>query len=174
MHLNFGGKFLKNKVRLKVRKIRYITINNGKFSDSSKVKFNFKIVYQLLAYCVYYTFFRKFAYEICLYADEPGAPGTPEATDWDKDHVDLRWTPPASDGGSPITGYVIEKREKGSTRWTKAGESKGPDCKGTAENLEEGMTYEFRVRAVNAAGPGEPSQASKPVTAKPRKCKYIC
>ncbi|PSN48991.1 hypothetical protein C0J52_03867 [Blattella germanica] len=88
--------------------------------------------------------------------DEPGAPGTPEATDWDKDHVDLRWTPPANDGGSPITGYVIEKREKGSTRWTKAGESKGPDCKGRAENLEEGVTYEFRVRAVNAAGPVAP------------------
>ena len=85
--------------------------------------------------------------------------------------MDLRWTPPASDGGSPVTGYVIEKREKGSTRWTKAGESKGPDCKGTAENLEEGVTYEFRVRAVNVAGPGEPNQASKPITAKPRKRK---
>jgi hypothetical protein len=107
-----------------------------------------------------------------LISDEPDAPGTPEATDWDKDHVDLRWTPPVKDGGSPITGYVIEKREKGSPRWTKAGESKGPDCKGRAENLEEGVTYEFRVRAVNAAGPGQPSEASKPITAKPRKCKY--
>jgi hypothetical protein len=109
---------------------------------------------------------------LCLISDEPGAPGTPEATDWDKDHVDLRWTPPVKDGGSPITGYVIEKREKGSPRWTKAGETKGPDCKGRAENLEEGVTYEFRVRAVNAAGPGEPSEASKPITAKPRKCTY--
>ncbi|GLH11531.1 Titin, partial [Gryllus bimaculatus] len=101
--------------------------------------------------------------------DEPDAPGTPEPTDWDKDHVDLRWTPPAKDGGSPITGYIIEKKEKGSPRWTKAGEVKGNECKGTAENLEEGVQYEFRVRAVNAAGPGAPSQASKPVTAKPRK-----
>jgi hypothetical protein len=109
---------------------------------------------------------------LCLISDEPDAPGTPEATDWDKDHVDLRWTPPVKDGGSPITGYVIEKREKGSPRWTKAGETKGPDCKGRAENLEEGVTYEFRVRAVNAAGPGQPSEASKPITAKPRKCKY--
>lgn len=109
---------------------------------------------------------------ICLISDEPDAPGTPEATDWDKDHVDLRWTPPTKDGGSPITGYVIEKREKGSPRWTKAGETKGPDCKGRAENLEEGVTYEFRVRAVNAAGPGQPSEASKPITAKPRKCMY--
>jgi hypothetical protein len=26
--------------------------------------------------------------------DEPGKPGNVKATDWDKDHVDLKWTPP--------------------------------------------------------------------------------
>lgn len=103
--------------------------------------------------------------------DEPGAPGTPEVVDWDKDHVDLRWTPPTNDGGSPITGYVIEKREKGSPKWTKAGETGPFETKGTADNLDEGVEYEFRVRAINAAGPGEPSQASKSVITKPRKCK---
>ena len=105
-------------------------------------------------------------------ADEPGAPGRPEATDWDKDHVDLRWTPPLKDGGSPITGYVIEKREKGSPRWVKAGETGPDECKGRAENLDEGAEYEFRVRAINAAGPGEPSDASKSIVAKSRKGKF--
>lgn len=103
--------------------------------------------------------------------DEPGAPGTPEVTDWDKDHVDLKWTPPVKDGGSPITGYVIEKREKGSPKWTKAGEVGPNETKATANNLDEGVEYEFRVRAVNAAGPGAPSEASKSVITKPRKCK---
>lgn len=103
------------------------------------------------------------------FLDEPGKPGTPDVTDWDKDHVDLRWTPPANDGGSPITGYVIEKREKGSPRWTKAGEVGPDETKGTADNLDEGVEYEFRVRAVNAAGPGEPSDASKSVVTKPRR-----
>lgn len=106
--------------------------------------------------------------------DEPDAPGRPEAVDWDKDHVDLQWTPPVSDGGSPITGYIIEKREKGQTKWTKAAEVPATaGCKGTAPNLDEGVEYEFRVRAVNAAGPGNPSEASKPVTTKPRKCKFF-
>ena len=26
--------------------------------------------------------------------DEPGKPGRPDIVDWDKDHVDLAWTPP--------------------------------------------------------------------------------
>ena len=43
-----------------------------------------------------------------LFADEPGKPGNVELTDWDKDHADLKWTKPESDGGAPITGYVIE------------------------------------------------------------------
>ena len=30
--------------------------------------------------------------------DEPGKPGRPAATDWDKDFVDLEWQAPQSDG----------------------------------------------------------------------------
>lgn len=65
----------------------------------------------------------------------------------------------------------MEKREKGSPRWTKAAEVGPNDTKATADNLDEGVEYEFRVKAVNAAGPGEPSDASKSVITKPRKCK---
>ncbi|KAL0267677.1 UNVERIFIED_CONTAM: hypothetical protein PYX00_009872 [Menopon gallinae] len=101
--------------------------------------------------------------------DAPEAPDTPEIVDWDKNFVDLKWNPPFKDGGSPITGYIIEKKEVGTTKWTKAGEVKGPETKGRAEDLEEGVTYQFRVRAVNAAGPGEPSGETKQVTCKPRK-----
>lgn len=42
--------------------------------------------------------------------DTADKPGTPEVVDWDKDHADIKWTPPADDGGAPITGYLIEKR----------------------------------------------------------------
>lgn len=40
--------------------------------------------------------------------DEPSKPKAVELTDWDKDHADLKWQKPDSDGGAPITGYVIE------------------------------------------------------------------
>lgn len=109
--------------------------------------------------------------------DEPGKPGTPEATDWDKDHVDLVWRPPLNDGGSPVTAYIVEKREKGTDKWIKGAEvsapSFGEECKATVPNLNENCEYEFRIKAVNAAGPGEPSDASKTVITKPRKCKFF-
>ncbi|CAG2106083.1 unnamed protein product, partial [Medioppia subpectinata] len=101
--------------------------------------------------------------------DEPSKPGRPEPTDWDKDHVDLQWTPPESDGGAPIEGYVIEKRKKGTHKWQKAKTLHTPDTKATVPDLEEGEEYEFRVIAVNKAGPSEPSEASRPVIAKPRR-----
>ena len=52
-------------------------------------------------------------------ADEPDAPKNLKATDWDKDHVDLKWELPVNDGGSPITGYLVEKKDKYGN-WEKA------------------------------------------------------
>lgn len=52
-----------------------------------------------------------------LLIEIPGKPGVPKITDWDVDRVDLTWTEPKHDGGAPITGYIIEKKEKLSTVW---------------------------------------------------------
>ena len=49
---------------------------------------------------------------IAFVADEPGKPGTPEITDYDRDFVDLKWKPPESDGGSPIKEYIVQRRDK--------------------------------------------------------------
>lgn len=45
----------------------------------------------------------------------------------------------------------------------------GDQCKGTVPHLDENTEYEFRVRAINEAGPSEPSKPSKMVMTKPRK-----
>lgn len=53
-----------------------------------------------------------------MYAAEPGNPGEPVCEGTTKDSVELSWEPPSNNGGRPITGYVVEKREVGSGIWT--------------------------------------------------------
>lgn len=91
-----------------------------------------------------------------------------EVVDWDKDHADLKWTRPENDGGAPITGYIIEFKEKFGKDWEKGKEITGDITQATIDGLKEGTQYEFRIRAVNKAGPGEPSDATKPIIAKCR------
>lgn len=100
--------------------------------------------------------------------DEPGAPTDVNAVDWDKDHVDLEWKAPENDGGAPIDHYIVEKKDKYGD-WVPCATVSGNQTKATAANLTPGETYQFRVKAVNKAGPGKPSDPTGPVTAKPRK-----
>lgn len=51
--------------------------------------------------------------------DAPGKPSVPKIEDWDVDRVDLVWDAPKNNGGAPITGYVIEKKDKFGT-WQEA------------------------------------------------------
>lgn len=54
-----------------------------------------------------------------MFSDPSDPPGTPEVIDYDKNHAELAWTPPKNDGGAPITGYVIEARDKDTNKWRK-------------------------------------------------------
>ena len=82
--------------------------------------------------------------------------------DFDTDWAKLEWDKPEFDGGSTISGYIIEKRDKQFQKWEVCARSEGetPICKVTG--LIEGSIYEFRVRAVNKAGESEPSDPSFP------------
>lgn len=93
----------------------------------------------------------------------PSAPQNPKVVKVGKSYVDLTWEPPTNDGGSRITGYIVEKREIGSPLWTKANEYNVTTTNYTALNLIERSDYEFRIYAVNAAGKSEPSTCTTPV-----------
>ena len=105
--------------------------------------------------------------------DVPAPPGLPDIVDWSENMVKLKWEAPLRDGGAPITGYIVEMVDKNGGSFVKCAEVKGNVCQAEVKNLEEGNRYEFRVRAVNKAGPGEPSDSTKPHVAKARFRQYI-
>ena len=95
--------------------------------------------------------------------DRPSKPGAPEITDYDNTFCDIKWTPSESDGGSPITHYIVQTK-------TNDGDWKFEDNLQTPKGDEKlemkviGLTendkIQFRTIAVNKAGESEPSDPS--------------
>ena len=50
---------------------------------------------------------------------KPSKPGTPTVKDSDKDFIQIKWDPPRTDGGSPITGYDVERKDPKTGKWQK-------------------------------------------------------
>ena len=76
--------------------------------------------------------------------------------------VDLSWAAPENQGGAAVSSYEVQSRLDDG-EWKDAGSTR--ELSLTASNLDNGSEYEFRVRAVNAAGAGAWSTVS---TATPR------
>lgn len=79
--------------------------------------------------------------------------------------ADLKWTEPESDGGSPITNYVVEKRDVRRKAWQTV-DTTVKDCKYTVAPLNEGSLYVFRVAAENAVGQSDFCELEDSVLAK--------
>uniref|UniRef100_A0A672I9B6 Titin n=1 Tax=Salarias fasciatus TaxID=181472 RepID=A0A672I9B6_SALFA len=90
----------------------------------------------------------------------PTAPASVDVTTITGDSMTLTWCKPASDGGSPITGYVIERREKTGMRWVRVNRDLILECTAIVTKLRKGYEYDFRVYAENAAGAGPVSEPS--------------
>ena len=74
--------------------------------------------------------------------------------------ADLEWKPSEKDGGTPITGYLVEYRTSSRTTWSKSSYMDATTTKYTASNLTEGSEYYFRVIAINAEGNSRPLTSS--------------
>jgi titin len=77
--------------------------------------------------------------------------------------VTLRWLAPASDGGAPVTDYVIQRAVSGGS-WVTIDDGVRATTGVTVVRLRNGTRYDFRVFAKNAAGTGP---ASRTISATP-------
>ncbi len=71
----------------------------------------------------------------------------------------VTWTPPAFDGYSPISSYVVVASPGGASATVDGGTTSA-----VVGGLANGTAYTFAVRAANAVGSSDPSAPSNPVT----------
>uniref|UniRef100_A0AAV2MA98 Titin n=1 Tax=Knipowitschia caucasica TaxID=637954 RepID=A0AAV2MA98_KNICA len=99
----------------------------------------------------------------------PASPLSVQVSDVNKDYVFLTWQPPSADGGSPVEGYYVERKELGEEQWARCNVRPQKACHFPVYGLKPGARYQFRVCAVNRAGAGRPSKPTAPVlTADPQ------
>jgi len=96
---------------------------------------------------------------------EPGQVTGLIATAMGTSTIDLAWTPPVADGGSPITGYKIERESPVAAGFSILVGNTGT----TATTFQDtGLTpdteYNYRVSAINAIGTGPVSNEAFTIT----------
>ncbi|MEZ5114836.1 MAG: fibronectin type III domain-containing protein [Candidatus Nanopelagicales bacterium] len=76
--------------------------------------------------------------------------------------VDVTWVSPGDDGGSPVTGYLVDYSTDGGASWKPAGPTATPgvDTSFVVTELTNNAGYRFRVAAMNSVGQGEWSYPS--------------
>uniref|UniRef100_A0A8C0L4Z7 Myosin-binding protein C, fast-type n=1 Tax=Canis lupus dingo TaxID=286419 RepID=A0A8C0L4Z7_CANLU len=94
--------------------------------------------------------------------DVPDPPEAVRVTSVGEDWAILVWEPPKYDGGQPVTGYLLERKKKGSQRWMKLNFEVFTETTYESTKMIEGILYEMRVFAVNAIGVSQPSMNTKP------------
>lgn len=97
--------------------------------------------------------------------DPPSPPRWLNVVSVCKNCADLKWTAPERDGGSPITNYIVEKRDVRRKGW-QAVDTTVKETKYSVTPLNEGSLYVFRVAAENAVGQSDFCELEDSVLAK--------
>jgi subtilisin family serine protease len=96
----------------------------------------------------------------------PTAPGRPlnAVATANTGQVGLDWDTPTSDGGAPITDYLIEYSSNSGSTWTTYVDTVSTATIATIRSLPVGISVLFRVSAINSRGTGAASLNSNSIT----------
>ena len=89
------------------------------------------------------------------FSDVPGRMDMPESTGVAARSVNLRWTIPADEGGTEVTGYVVGWKRTSETSYTTVIVGGRNTLTEPISGLQPGTPYDFVVAATNDTGTGE-------------------
>ena len=94
-----------------------------------------------------------------MYAPQP--PTNLTATVSPATQANLSWKAPSNDGGSQVTGYMVERLAGNGTTWsTIAANTNTTSTTYSDKNLTSGAKYTYRVSAINSVGVSAPSNTT--------------
>ena len=105
--------------------------------------------------------------EFFLFTEAPAPPSNLRVIRLTEDSCTLEWSPSWDDGGSPLTGYVVQHRDHGCCDWIKVYTFAPRTNCATIRGLVYDEDYYFRVFAENEVGRSDPCEL--PSTVRPFK-----
>jgi predicted phage tail protein len=97
---------------------------------------------------------------------KPSPPSSLVATAVSQNQINLSWKAPTNDGGEPISGYKIEVKEDNGNYIVLAPNT-GKSTIYSHTGLKTGVTYHYRVSAINSIGTSTPSTEISTMTELP-------
>lgn len=102
-----------------------------------------------------------------VFLEKPSKPIGPLKTyDIEKTSISISWKAPEDDGGSPLTGYIIEKKEANRQYWNNVAKVAPSVTNYRVEDLRQSCEYDFRVTAINKIGLSDPLETDASTMAK--------
>jgi titin len=135
-----------------IRGVTALTISRAERKDAGEYQVTIKNKFGTLTHTIK-----------VIVLDKPSPPRNLKVPEVTPESARLTWEVPEDDGGSPITGYIVEKRDINRQSWNKITTTK--ELTSLADKLIEKNQYVFRVSAENDVGVSEPVETA-PVTAK--------
>ena len=97
---------------------------------------------------------------LILLSEPPWRPTKPEVYDVTCQSCKLAWDQPEKNGGSKITNYLVESKMISNCDWEHKINVDAQTFCTVIKDLRPGVSVQFRIKAVNKAGVGKPSQES--------------